>query len=120
LPLLIEKGGDAYAKVMQAMFSSVAAGVGAIDSLNVVDMGGSGAGVARIADLVPNIVARTVANAKAQGIDLKGLLTIAGGHASKLDELLGQLFAPPGSGNGQSGAVPPTPPSVVLDTAPPT
>ena len=59
LPLLIEKGGDAYAKVMQAMFSSVAAGVGAIDNLNVVDMGGSGAGVARVADLVPNIVART-------------------------------------------------------------
>ena len=115
LPQLIEKGGDAYAKVMQAMFSSVAAGVGAIDNLNIVDMGGSGNGIARVADIVPNIVARALANAKAQGLDIKGLLALTGVDASQLDAMIGQLFAP-ATGNGQSGG--PVSASKVVEASP--
>src|SRR5262249_46197890 len=56
LPNLMDHGGDALAKTLQAMFSSVAAGLGQIDRISIVDMGGNGQSVGRVAELVPQIV----------------------------------------------------------------
>ena len=77
LPLLFDRGGDAMAKVAQAVFSSVAAPLGNIDRVEIVDMG-SGKGLEQMSSIVPNTVFRTLAAAKAQGIDLSRLLGFLG------------------------------------------
>ncbi|RPI71219.1 MAG: hypothetical protein EHM12_12895 [Dehalococcoidia bacterium] len=77
LPLLFEKGGDAMSKVAESVFSSVAAPLGSIDKLEIVDMGG-GRGLEQISSIVPNTVFKTIAAAKAQGIDITKLLNFFG------------------------------------------
>jgi flotillin len=83
LPALLDKGGDAAAKVMQAIFSSVAAPLGQIDKIEIIDVGGSGRGIDQMASVVPNTVFKFLANAKAQGIDFTALLGKLGIDASK-------------------------------------
>ena len=106
LPILLESGGDAAAKVMEAIFKSVAAPLGQIDNLSIVDMGGSGNGVNKIAGIVPDVVFQFLAKAKASGMDLSAILGKFGIDASGLDTLLAGVGpkALPGSSDGKSGA----------------
>ena len=77
LPLLFEKGGEAASKVAESVFSSVAAPLGSIDKIEIVDMG-SGRGLEQLSSIVPNTVFRTIAAARAQGIDVTKLLQYLG------------------------------------------
>jgi flotillin len=77
LPVLFEKGGEAASKVAESVFSSVAAPLGSIDKLEIVDMG-SGRGLEQLSSIVPNTVFRTIAAAKAQGIDITKMLQLLG------------------------------------------
>src|SRR5512135_2206964 len=77
LPVLFEKGGEAASKVAESVFSSVAAPLGSIDKLEIVDMG-SGRGLEQLSSVVPNTVFRTLAAARAQGIDVTKMLQYFG------------------------------------------
>jgi len=87
LPVLFDRGGDALSKVATSVFSSVAAPLGSIDKLEIVDMG-SGRGLDQISSVVPNTVFRTIAAAKAQGIDITKMLNFLG---IDIDEALKKL-----------------------------
>lgn len=91
LPNLFDKGGDAAAKVMEAIFKSVAAPLGQIDSVNIVDMGGGNGtnGMDKLGAIVPKVVFNLLAQAKAQGIDLSSLLKTLGIDPTKALEMLG-------------------------------
>ena len=83
--------GEAGEKIARATFSSVAAPLGNIDSIHIVDMGGSGNGVNQLASLVPNTVFKTLASLKASGIDLEGLAKKAGVDISAISKMSGQI-----------------------------
>lgn len=93
LPALMDHGGDAMAKVAEAIFKSVAAPLGQIDKLSIVDVGGSGNGVNKIAGLVPQIVFEFMAKAKAQGLDVEGLMKKVGVDTSGISALLSGIGA---------------------------
>ena len=77
LPVLLEKGGDAFAKVAREIFSSVAKPFESIDRVSIVDLGGSnGNGLNKLGDVVPATVFRFLAAAKAQGLDLTPLFRL--------------------------------------------
>jgi flotillin len=90
LPKLIELGGDAGEKIARATFSGIAAPLGNIDSIHIVDMGGSGKGLDQLASLVPNTVFKTLATMKASGIDLGDLAKKAGIDISSISKMIGQ------------------------------
>lgn len=98
LPKLIELGGEAGEKIARATFSSVAAPLGSIDSIHIVDMGGNGKGLDQMANLVPNTVFKTLATLKASGIDLGELARKAGVDLSALTKIVGPV---PGDGQVQ-------------------
>ncbi len=89
LPGLFDAGGDAAAKVMAAIFGSVAAPLGQIDHLNIVDVGGNGRGLDQLASLVPTTVFKAFATAKAAGLDLTPLLALLKIDSAKMASLLG-------------------------------
>ena len=89
LPMLFDKGGDALSKVAESVFSSVAAPLGSIDKLEIVDMG-SGRGLENLSSVVPNTVFRTIAAAKAQGIDISKLLKFLGVDIEEALKMVGQ------------------------------
>lgn len=89
LPKLIELTGEAGEKVARATFSSVAAPLGNIDSIHIVDMGGEGKGMNQLATLVPNTVLKTLASLKASGIDLNELAKKAGVDISAINKMIG-------------------------------
>jgi flotillin len=91
MPVLIDKGGPALAQIAEAIFKSVAAPLGNIDNLNIVDMGGNGKGLDSLSTLVPNIVFKFFAAAKAQGVDVGGLLQKIGLDASAAEKLLASV-----------------------------
>ena len=88
LPTLLDKGGEAGAKVLGSMFGPIAAGVGSIDSIRIVDMGGSGNGVDKMSGVVSDTVFQVLAQLKSRGVDIKGLLAVAGVKTDGLDFLL--------------------------------
>jgi flotillin len=90
LPKLIELTGEAGEKIARATFSSVAAPLGNIDSIHIVDMGGGGKGVDQLATLVPNTVFKTIASLKASGIDINELAKKAGVDLSAISKMIGQ------------------------------
>jgi flotillin len=90
IPKLLELSGEAGEKIARAMFSSVAAPLGNIDSIHIVDMGGNGKGVDQLASLVPNTVFKTLASLKASGIDLNELAKKAGIDISSISRMVGQ------------------------------
>jgi flotillin len=92
LPNLIDKSGEALSKVAESAFSSVAAPLGSIDKLEIVDVGGNGRALENLGTIVPSVVFKTLAAAKAQGIDLTGLLKYFG---LDVEEALQKLGAPP-------------------------
>ncbi len=77
LPLLLDRGGDAAAKVAREVFGAVAKPFESIERINIVDMGGGGGAsnpINKLGDIVPNAVFRFLAQAKAQGLDVSSLL----------------------------------------------
>jgi flotillin len=88
LPLLFDKGGEAVSKVAESIFSSVAAPLGSIDKVEIVDMG-SGRGLEQMSNIVPNTVFRTIAAAKAQGIDVTKLLRFLGVDIDEALKMIG-------------------------------
>ncbi len=94
LPVLLDKGGDAVAKVMEAIFKSVAAPLGNIDSINIVDIGGKGQGIDKFSTVVPETVLKFMATAKAMGIDVTGILQKLGVNLDDLPKVLGEMYTP--------------------------
>jgi flotillin len=107
LPLLIDRGGDAAAKVAEAIFKSVAAPLGSIDRLEIIDVGGSGRGVDQVAGIVPSVVFQFLAKAKAQGLDFTQLLSKLGVNPEKAIELLGGVGKPDRDPTGSTGVAAP-------------
>ncbi|PYJ02754.1 MAG: hypothetical protein DME25_15335 [Verrucomicrobia bacterium] len=105
LPKLIELGGEAGEKIARATFSGVAAPLGNIDSIHIVDMGGNGQGLDQMASLVPNTVFKTLATLKASGIDIGELAKKAGIDISALARMAG----PTPGGNQPVAPVRPVP-----------
>jgi len=108
LPRLLELAGEAGERIARATFSGVAAPLGNIDSIHIVDMGGNGKGLDQLSTLVPNTVFKTIASLKASGVDLGDLAKKAGIDLSGLSKMVGSLpagnqenhpkgFAKPGS-----------------------
>ena len=95
LPRLIELTGEAGEKVARATFSGVAAPLGNIDSIHIVDMGGNGKGLDQMTSLVPNTVFKTLATLRASGIDFTELAKKAGIDLTGLAKMAGP--APGGS-----------------------
>jgi flotillin len=93
LPKLLEEGGEALEKVATAIFSSVAAPLGNIDNLNIVDIGGNGKGLNQLSTLVPKTVMETMAAFKGAGIDFTPILEKFGINAEVLSQLLAGLNA---------------------------
>jgi flotillin len=94
LPKLIELTGEAGEKIAHATFSGIAAPLGNIDSIHIVDMGGGGKGLDQLASLVPNTVFKTIASLKASGIDLNELAKRAGIDVSAINKMIGQSSGP--------------------------
>ena len=94
LPKLIELTGEAGEKIARATFAGVAAPLGNIDSIHIVDMGGNGKGLDQFASLVPNTVAKTLATLRASGIDVSELAKKAGVDISAISRMVGPM---PGS-----------------------
>lgn len=88
LPGLLDRGGDAMSKVATAVFSSVAAPLGQIDEVRIIDMGGNGRGLDQFGSIVPNTVFKFLSALKVQGIDLKPLLGKLGISIEELEQLL--------------------------------
>jgi flotillin len=93
LPKLIELTGEAGEKIAHATFSGIAAPLGNIDSIHIVDMGGGGKGLDQLATLVPNTVFKTLAMLKASGIDVNEITKKAGIDISAISRMIGQSAA---------------------------
>jgi flotillin len=106
MPHLMETGGDAMSKVMASVFSSVAAPLGNIDELRIIDVGGSGRGLDQLSMIVPQTVFKTIAALQAQGIDVQKLLGKIGVDIGGALEMLGQTPAPHKPPAGKSEAPP--------------
>ncbi len=93
LPNLLDKGGDAGAKMLTAVFDPLGKSLGAIKNVSIVDMGGgdSKGGVAKFAGSIPQAIASMVANAEALGIDVKPLLKLVKLDPSKLQQMIGMV-----------------------------
>ncbi len=112
LPKLIELTGEAGEKVARAAFSSVAAPLGNIDSIHIVDMGGNGKGLDQMSTIVPNTVFKTLANLRASGVDLTELAKKAGIDLSVFTRMTG---AAPDGKPSSTGATPPASTPVLKD-----
>ncbi|MCU0916139.1 MAG: SPFH domain-containing protein [Planctomycetes bacterium] len=88
LPMLLDRGGDAMSKVATSVFSSVAAPLGQIDEVRIIDVGGNGRGLDQFGSIVPNTVFKFLSALKVQGIDLKPLLGKLGISLDELEQLL--------------------------------
>jgi flotillin len=95
LPLLLDRGGDAGAKMLAAMFGPLGESLGAIKSVSIVDMGGSGGkGLNGFASSIPSMVAEFFAKAKASGVDVTPLLKLLKMDPAKLAEMAGFVDVP--------------------------
>ncbi|MBN1510063.1 MAG: hypothetical protein JW955_24670 [Sedimentisphaerales bacterium] len=88
LPGLFDRGGDAMSKVATSVFASVAAPLGQIDEVRIIDVGGTGRGMDQFSSVVPNTVFKFLTALKAQGVDLKALLSKVGIDIDDLDRML--------------------------------
>jgi len=88
LPVLLDRGGDAMSKVATSVFASVAAPLGQIDEVRIIDMGGNGRGLDQFGSIVPNTVFKFLSALKVQGIDLKPLLSKLGISLEELEQML--------------------------------
>jgi flotillin len=88
LPSLLDRGGDAMSKVATSVFSSVAAPLGQIDEVRIIDVGGNGRGLDQFSSVVPNTVFKFLTALRAQGVDLKPILSKLGIDIEDLDRML--------------------------------
>lgn len=88
LPHLIDKGGDAGAKILQAIFGPAAAAIGQIDKISIVDVGGNGNGIGKVSGMVTNTVFDIFTQLKARGIDIESVLSKLGVKTEGLGQLL--------------------------------
>jgi len=88
LPVLLDRGGDAMSKVATSIFASVAAPLGQIDEVRIIDLGGNGHGLDQFGSVVPNTVFKFLSALKVQGIDLKPLLGKLGISLEELEQML--------------------------------
>ncbi|OHB65391.1 MAG: hypothetical protein A2Y76_10495 [Planctomycetes bacterium RBG_13_60_9] len=88
LPGLIDRGGDAMSKVATSVFASVAAPLGQIDEVRIIDVGGNGRGLEQFSTVVPNTVFKFLSALKVQGVDVKALLGKLGVNIEELEQLL--------------------------------
>lgn len=103
LPGLMKDGGDALSKVAKEVFAGIAAPLGQIDSIHVVDFGSGGHGVSdnsnghgggpldRLTGVSPAVVAQGMATLKALGIDVDGLAKFIGVDLGGFNNLFGGL-----------------------------
>ena len=97
LPLLFEKGGDAGAKIADAIFGNLGKSVEKIDSITITDLGGNGGaerGISAVSGMIPKMVTDFFVQAKARGIDVSGLLSFLKMDPAKLMTMLGPIAAP--------------------------
>jgi flotillin len=90
LPGLMEKGGDAGAKIFESIFRPLGESMGSISNVSIVDMGGNGKGLESFGSTLPKMVANFFASAKAAGVDVTPLLSMLKVDPSKLQAMLGQ------------------------------
>lgn len=78
--------GNALGEVAKEIFQGIAAPLGNIDSLNVVDLGGgdNSGGLNKLANLVPSIIFNLMTKSKALGIDFKDILAKVGIDVSQI------------------------------------
>ena len=88
LPMLMDRGGDAMSKVATSVFSSVAAPLGQIDEVRIIDVGGNGRGMDQFSSVVPNTVFKFLTALRSQGIDFKPILSKLGIDIEDLDRML--------------------------------
>jgi flotillin len=88
LPGLLDHGGDAGAKLLQAIFGPAAAAIAQIDRISIVDVGGNGQGLGKISGMAPQFVFQVLAQLEALGIDVKGLLKLLKIDPSGIETLL--------------------------------
>jgi uncharacterized membrane protein YqiK len=88
LPGLLDHGGDAGAKLLTAIFGPAAAAIAQIDKISIVDVGGNGQGLAKVAGLAPQAVFQVLTQLEALGIDVKGLLKLLKIDPSGIEALL--------------------------------
>jgi flotillin len=88
LPTLLDRGGEAASKVAASIFSSVAAPLGNIDELRIIDVGGTGRGLDQLSTIVPNTVFKVLASLQAQGVDLKKILAKLGVNIDEVTDML--------------------------------
>ncbi len=88
LPVIIKVAGESGSQVMEAIFKSVAMPLGNIDSLHIMDMGGSGKGVDAVGNIVPTLVAKVFASLMGNGFDVSEILKKVGIDASAFKSVL--------------------------------
>jgi flotillin len=88
LPVLMDRGGEAMSKVATSIFASVAAPLGQIDEVRIIDVGGNGRGLDQFSTVVPNTVFKFLTALKAQGVDVKPLLGKLGVNIDELERIL--------------------------------
>ncbi len=99
-PMLIQELGNAANQGLMPLAElgkGIGTGLGNIDKVNILDMGGQKDGqntVARYAMTVPDVLFAILAKMKAVGIDVDGLLKKAGVDAGRLNELIAVPSAP--------------------------
>ena len=92
LPVLIDRVGEAGSKVAASIFSSVAAPLGSIDKLNIVDIGGNGKGLSQIGSVVPQTVFNFITSCKALGMDPSKLAGKVGINIDPILEMMQDVF----------------------------
>src|SRR5579862_2889987 len=89
LPALIDHGGEAAARVANAMFSSIAAGLSQIDEIRIIDVGGNGNGIDKMSNVVTQTVFNALAGLKARGINVSDLAKKLGIDISEFRDIFG-------------------------------
>lgn len=96
LPSIIEEAGEAGERVIGTAFEHVGQGLSRIDEVRILDMGGGKNGdaspVANFALNIPKVVAGTLAQFKALGIEAEHLLKMAGLDAKQFEGILGKAI----------------------------
>lgn len=92
LPGLIEKGGDAGAKILAEVFGPMGESLSKIQSINITDLGGgktTSDSIQNLASTIPTVIANFMAQCQARGIDVKPLLGLIKMDGSGLQKMLG-------------------------------
>lgn len=108
LPQILEQGGEALAKALTPAFQAVGSGLAAVDSIQIVDLGGGGmsggGAVERFAMAVPSTVLRLITEGRALGVDMEGLLAKIGLRMAKVKPELAHGADDGGAGTPSAGA----------------